>query len=109
IQVEEPVPEPIPADVEQAFVNFGYSECLDSFGAFGLFELARQSGYFPEALFRIFDQILNEEVQHTVFFVNWVAWREASRGRGALPFRAWTSLRGYGAAIGRLVDLARSG
>src|SRR5690606_28817175 len=43
------------------------------------------------------------------FFVNWVAWREASRGRGALPFRAWTSLRGYGAAIGRLVDLARSG
>jgi hypothetical protein len=109
IPTTEPTPEPIPADVEGAFIRFGYSECLDSFGAFGLFELARQSGYFPTSLFAVFDQILDEEAQHTTFFINWVAHLEKSRGRGSLPQRALTSLRGYGAAIGRLVELARSG
>jgi hypothetical protein len=109
ISSPEPVPEEIPADVEKAFIGFGYSECLDSFGAFGIFELARQSGYFPTPLFTIFDQILNEEAQHTVFFLNWVAHLQAKRGRGSLPFRTFTSLRGYGSAIGRLVELARSG
>lgn len=109
IPTAEPVPEEIPSDVEGAFLRFGYSECLDSFGAYGLFELARQSGYFPESLFAVFDQIMNEEAQHTVFFVNWAAYLHASRGHGGLPFRAWASAKGYGAAIGRLVELARSG
>lgn len=109
IPVEEPVPEEIPADVEGAFLRFGYSECLDSFGAYGLFELARQSGYFPESLLAVFDQILNEEAQHTVFFVNWAAYLHTSRGQGSLAFRTWAAARGYGAAIGRLVELARSG
>lgn len=102
-------PEPVPAEVERAFVGFGFAECLDSFGAYGLFALARRAAFFPEPLFDIFDRILDEEAQHTVFFVNWLAHREASRGRGAWPLRALTTLRGYGGAVWRLVEVARSG
>ena len=109
IEVPPRPPEPVPADVERAFVGFGYSECLDSFGAYGLFALARRAAFFPEALFEIFDRILDEEAQHTVFFVNWLAHHEATHGRGSWPWLALTAARGYGGAIWRLVEVARSG
>ncbi|PWU20971.1 MAG: hypothetical protein C5B48_11815, partial [Candidatus Rokuibacteriota bacterium] len=37
----------IPADVLDAFIDFGFEECLDSFGAFGLFKLAREHLSMP--------------------------------------------------------------
>ena len=105
---EQPL-EALPADTEKAFIDFGFGECLDSFLGFGAFKFARQSGFLPESMFEIFDTLMFEETRHIVFFVNWMAWREAQRGRRGALWRNLNALRFYGRAIGRLLGTVRRG
>jgi hypothetical protein len=101
--------EPIGPDLHTAFADFGYGECLDSFLGFGVFKIAREARFLPEALFDIFDTLMIEETRHVVFFINWMAWHEAQQGRGSRIWRAALSARYYGRALGRLLGTVRRG
>jgi hypothetical protein len=109
IDVAEHPQTPVSADTETAFKDFGFGECVDSFLGFGVFKIARQSGFLPESMFAIFDTLMYEETRHIVFFVNWMAYRQAQRGWHARLMRPAAALKFYARAFRRMIGTARRG
>ena len=103
IAAEERPPDPPSGDLFRAFADFGYGECLDAFLGFGVFKIARRAGFLPEPMFDIFETLIHEETRHIVFFINWMAWEQVARGRGASWLRGATAAHYYARAVGRLL------
>jgi hypothetical protein len=104
VEISEPPAVVVPDNIETAFIDFGFGECLDSFFAFGMFEIARQGNYLPEPMFNIFNPIIDEEARHIVFFVNWVTYLQIERGQGFSALRSARTLWHYGRALRNLIS-----
>jgi hypothetical protein len=111
----QPEPDyPVPKDPEWGWLTIGYGECIDSFFAFGLFEVARRSGFFPPELVETFEPVIQEEGRHILFFVNWAAWHRRNMPAWRRPwFRlkvlaAWIYLIWQRIGIARNIDPGHS-
>src|SRR6202035_4856135 len=93
---------------EWAFMVTGYSECIDSFFAFGLFESAKRSGYFPDALVDTFEPVIQEEARHILFFVNWAAWHRRTMPLWRRPFFELKVLGVWAFLIWERIGIARN-
>lgn len=98
----------LPKDAEWGFMVTGYSECIDSFFAYGLFEMARRSGFFPADLVETFEPVVQEEGRHILFFTNWVAWHKANMPLWRRPYFAAKTLAVWGFLIWERIGIARS-
>lgn len=85
-----------PKDTEWAYMVTGFSECVDSFFAFGLFAMAERAGLFPPELIETFEPVMQEECRHILLFANWIAWHRATM---PLWRRPWFEARVLGVLL----------
>jgi hypothetical protein len=97
-----------PRHPEWAFMVTGYSECIDSFFAFGLFALAKQSRFFPPELVDTFEPVMQEEARHILFFVNWATWHRRNLAWWRRPWFCCKVVAVWAFLIGERIGLARS-
>ncbi len=100
--------EPTLRPTRRAFIDFGYEECIDSFLGFGVFRLAREVQFLPDALISLFSRVMIEEARHIVFFVNWIAYERARRGYGAPAMQAIPTAVGYLRALSKNFGRAKA-
>jgi hypothetical protein len=105
IQADPGPEQPLPHNLEKAFMRTGYGECIDSFFAFGMVALARDSEFLPYALLDVLEPIVQEEVRHILFLVNWVAYKRQQRPALLRPLHR---LRCVASFAGAAFDRARS-
>jgi hypothetical protein len=107
IELEREPEYEIPADPEWGWMVTGYSECIDSFFAFGLFESARRTGYFPVELVETFEPVIQEEARHILFFANWTAWYRRQLPVWRRPAFLFKVLRVWAFLIWERIGIAR--
>ncbi|GAB2546758.1 ferritin-like domain-containing protein [Rhodanobacter koreensis] len=103
-------PEPsyeVPKDPEWGWMVTGYSECIDSFFAFGLFESAKRTGYFPAELVETFEPVIQEEARHILFFANWTAWYRRQLPWWRRPLYSLKVLRVWAFLIWERIGIAK--
>jgi len=99
---------PLPNDAEWGFMVTGYSECMDSFFAYGLFEMAKRSGFFPPELVETFEPVVQEEGRHILFYTNWIAWHKATMPLWRRPYFALKTAAVWAFLIWERIGIARS-
>jgi hypothetical protein len=93
----------LPSKIESAFIDNGFESCLDSFLGFGLFGLAQQTHYLPEALLQVFNSFLDKKAHRIIFFINWWSyWNIKVKQRSN-----WSEVRGIRALWTRRRNLIK--